>query len=225
VDNGESGDNGEMWIMGIAGIVRILGALEKRLFVDVAIDMDDHHSFAMPRPHLKIVIARAANGVIGCDNKLPWHLPEDLKRFKQLTQGTAMIMGRKTFESLPKVLPGRRHIVLSRNSDWSAEGAEVVHSRDEAIEKLGSDPGSVIGGAEIFGLFLPVVDSIELNEVGANPPGDTRIIDPKTRPEFTKQLIQQFEKEGAKPRFSFWTLQRRQDAFDFTDNLLKRRRA
>jgi len=179
----------------------------------------------MDRPHLKIVIARAMNGVIGCDNKLPWHLPEDLKRFKKLTEGTAMIMGRKTFESLPKVLPGRRHIVLSRNPDWSAEGAEVVHSRDEAIERLGGEPGSVIGGAEVFGLFLSVVDSIELTEVGAKPAGDTKIIDPKTRPEFTKRLIQQFEKEGANPRFSFWTLQRRQDAFDFTDNLLARRRA
>ncbi|HEY6047587.1 MAG TPA: dihydrofolate reductase [Sphingomicrobium sp.] len=195
------------------------------MFSDVAIDMVAQHTFEMPRPDLKIVIARAANGVIGCDNKLPWHIPEDLKRFKRLTQGTAMIMGRKTFESLPGLLPGRRHIVLSRNPDWSAEGAEVVHSRDEAIEKLGSEPGSVIGGAEIFGLFLPVVDSIELTEVGAKPPGDTKIIDPKSRPEFTKQLIQEFEKDGTKPRFSFWTLQRRQDAFDFTDNLLARRRA
>jgi dihydrofolate reductase len=192
---------------------------------NIAISNIGHHTLPMQRPPLKIVIARATNGVIGCDNKLPWHLPEDLKRFKKLTEGTAMIMGRKTFDSLPKLLPGRRHIVLTRNPNWTAEGVEVVHSRDEAIEKLGGDPGSVIGGAEVFGLFLPVVDSIELTEVSARPDGDTKIIDPKTRPEFSKRLIQQFEREGAKPKFSFWTLHRRQDAFDFTDNLLSRRRA
>lgn len=177
----------------------------------------------MSTPSLKIVIARAMNGVIGCDNKLPWHLPQDLKRFKELTQGTAMIMGRKTFESLPRLLPGRRHIVLTRNPDWSAEGVEVVHSRDEAINQLHGEPGSVIGGAEIFGLFLPVVDSIELTEVSAKPEGDTRIIDPRTRPEFATEFIREFEKRGAQPRFSFWRLKRRQDAFDFTDNLVRRR--
>jgi dihydrofolate reductase len=215
-----------MWIMGIAGIMRILGALEKRPFVDVAINMDEHHSFEMPRPHLKIVIARAANGVIGCDNKLPWHLPEDLKRFKRLTQGTAMIMGRRTFDSLPGLLPGRRHIVLTRNPDWKVEGAEVAHSREEAIEKLNGEPGSVIGGAEIFDLFLPIVDSIELTEIGAKPRGDTKIINPRERPEFSEHLIQEFKRESRKkPGFKFWSLNRKQDSFDFRENLLLSRRA
>jgi len=149
---------------------------------------------ASPRRISIVLLAAVAdNGVIGRDNGLPFRQSSDLKRFKALTMGKPVIMGRKTFESLPKVLPGRPHSGLIRNRDWTAEGAEVVHSRDEAIERLGTEPGSVIGGAEIFGLFLPVVDSIELTEVGAKPPGDTKIIDPKTRPEFSKRLIQEFE--------------------------------
>lgn len=179
----------------------------------------------MGRPPLKIVIARAMNGVIGCDNKLPWYLPEDLKRFKKLTEGTAMIMGRRTFDSLPRLLPGRRHIVLTRNENWSAEGAEAVHSVGEAIAKLEGQEGSVIGGAEIFDLFLPIVDRIELTEIGAKPQGDTMIIDPRKRPEFSKRLIDQFDKENGKPGFSFWTLERFHYTFDLGENLLARRRA
>jgi len=214
-----------MWKMGIR-ITRILGTLGQRLFGGVAINMEAYHSFEMPRPHLKIVIARAANGVIGCDNKLPWHLPEDLRRFKKLTQGTAMIMGRRTFDSLPGLLPGRRHIVLTRNPSWKAEGAEVAYSREEAIEKLNGEPGSVIGGAEIFELFLPIVDSIELTEIDARPHGDTKIINPRERPEFSEDLIDEFKRASRKqPGFKFWTLNRKQDAFDFPDNLRVRRRA
>jgi dihydrofolate reductase len=179
----------------------------------------------MDHPPLKIVIARAMNGVIGCDNKLPWHIPEDLKRFRKLTEGTAMIMGRRTFDSLPRLLPGRRHIVLTRNPTWSAEGVEVVHSRQEAIKALRHEPGSVIGGAEIFALFLPIVDSIELTEIGAKPHGDTTIINPRERPEFSQRLIQEFKRADQTPGFKFWTLDRRQDAFDFPDSLLRRRKA
>ena len=79
-----------------------------------------------------IVVARAQNGTIGKDNQLPWHIPADLKRFKALTMGGAMIMGRKTFDSLPGLLPGRRHIVLTRDREWRAEGAEVAHDPDQA---------------------------------------------------------------------------------------------
>jgi len=180
----------------------------------------------MDRPPLKIVIARAMNGVIGCDNKLPWHLPEDLKRFKKLTDGTAMIMGRRTFDSLPRLLPGRRHIVLTRNPAWSAEGVEAVHSVEEAIEKLNGEPGSVIGGAEIFDLFLPLVDRIELTEVSARPEGDATIINPRERPEFSEHLVKEFKRESAKtPGFKFWTLDRRHYTFDLGENLLARRRA
>lgn len=212
----------------IAGtwISRILGTLKDPFSRDVDVDLSAFHSSEMSRPHLKIVIARAANGVIGCDNKLPWHLPEDLKRFKKLTQGTAMIMGRRTFDSLPGLLPGRRHIVLTRNPLWSADGAEPVHSVDEAIEQLCGEAGSVIGGGEIFDLFLPFVDRIELTEIRAEPRGDTTIIDPKQLPEFSKNLIQEFKKESpAKPGFRFWTLDRRHYAFDLGENLLARKRA
>ena len=187
--------------------------------------MRKYHTLDMDRPPLKIVIARAMNGVIGCDNKLPWHLPEDLKRFKKLTQGTAMIMGRRTFDSLPGLLPGRRHIVLTRNPNWAAEGAEPVHSVEEAIKRLNGEEGSVIGGAEIFDLFLPVVDRIELTEIGAKPRGDTMIIDPRKRPEFSKQLIEEFKRQDGKPGFSFWTLDRRYYTFDLGEKLLARRRA
>src|SRR5262245_24615402 len=104
---GRSNSGHFLWIMGISGIV------QPREPANVDMHMAEYHSLDMGRPPLKIVIARAMNGVIGCDNKLPWHLPEDLKRFKKLTQGTAMIMGRRTFDSLPGLLPGRRHIVLT----------------------------------------------------------------------------------------------------------------
>src|SRR5204863_8031072 len=87
----------------------------------------------MDRPRITLVVARAQNGVIGRGGKLPWHLPADLKRFKSLTMGSAMVMGRKTFESLPGLLPGRRHIVLTTNRSWRAEGAETAHDLEQAL--------------------------------------------------------------------------------------------
>ena len=91
------------------------------------------------------VLARAINGVIGRDGTLPWHIPADLKRFKALTMGSAMIMGRKTFNSLPGVLPGRRHIVMTRDPSWSVEGVEIAHDVDQALRLAGGDAVSVIG--------------------------------------------------------------------------------
>jgi dihydrofolate reductase len=131
----------------------------------------------MARPPITIVLARAINGVIGKDNSLPWHIPGDLKRFKRLTMGTVMIMGRKTFDSLPGILPGRRHIVMTRDSGWQAEGAEVVHDVDGAIKAAGTTPISVIGGAAIFELFEPIADKIELTEVIAEVDGDVSMPD------------------------------------------------
>ncbi len=84
-------------------------------------------------------LARAINGVIGKDNGLPWHIPGDLRRFKQLTMGSAMIMGRKTFDSLPGILPGRRHIVMTRDPDWNVEGVDVAHDVDSAIAAAGDE--------------------------------------------------------------------------------------
>ena len=129
----------------------------------------------MNHPEIVLIVARADNGVIGADGALPWHIPADLRRFKQLTMGAPMIMGRKTFESLPGLLPGRRHIVLTRDRDWSEEGAEVAHGIDEAVALANAPHVSVIGGAEIYRLFLGRADRIELTEVHLSPKGDARL--------------------------------------------------
>ena len=118
---------------------------------------------------ITFVLARADNGVIGVNGRLPWRLPADLKRFKALTMRRPMIMGRKTFDSFPAPLPGRRHIVLTRDRAWAAEGAEVARSPAEALAMAGED-AAVIGGAEVFALFEP--DRIELTEVHCSPEGD-----------------------------------------------------
>ena len=131
----------------------------------------------MARPPITIVLARAINGVIGKDNGLPWHIPGDLKRFKQLTMGTAMIMGRKTFDSLPGILPGRQHIVMTHDPDWVVDGVDVVHDLEGAIAAAGETPISVIGGAAIFELFEPIADKIELTEVIAEIDGDVSMPD------------------------------------------------
>ncbi len=123
----------------------------------------------MDKPPITLIVARAQNGVIGRDGRLPWHLPADLKRFKALTIGSVMLMGRKTFDSLPGLLPGRRHIVLTRDRNWQAPGAEVAHDAREALRLAGGDPVSVIGGADIFALFLPLADRIELTRRFASP--------------------------------------------------------
>jgi dihydrofolate reductase len=102
---------------------------------------------------LSLIVAVAENGVIGKDNQLPWHLPNDLKYFKNQTWGMPILMGRKTFESIGKPLPGRKSIVITRNNNWQYDGVEVVHSIDDAIDKaenLGVKEIFVIGGAEIF---------------------------------------------------------------------------
>jgi dihydrofolate reductase len=161
----------------------------------------------MPNP-IFMVVARAANGVIGRDGTLPWHLPADLKRFKALTTGSAMVMGRKTFDSLPGLLPGRRHVVLTRASDWSAPGAEVVHSVEEALQAAGDVPLSVIGGAEIFQLFRPHVSRIELTEVLAEVPGDTFMRDPREGGRWREVRSEEHGAEGERPPFRFVTLER-----------------
>ncbi|MES2753063.1 MAG: dihydrofolate reductase [Pseudomonadota bacterium] len=149
-------------------------------------------------------LARADNGVIGRDGKLPWHLPADLKRFKAQTLGRAMIMGRKTFESFPAPLPGRRHIVLTRDRDWHAAGAEVVHSVAEALA-LAGDGAAVIGGAEVFALLLDRAGRIELTEVHCDAAGDVSV------PEFTgwhEVARENHAADGAQPGYSFVTLAR-----------------
>ena len=107
----------------------------------------------MAKPDITIVVARALNGTIGRDGTLPWHLPGDLKHFKAVTMGSAMIMGRKTFDSLPGLLPGRRHIVLTRDTGWGPDGVEVAHDRDGALALAGNDRVKVICGTSIFAML------------------------------------------------------------------------
>lgn len=159
------------------------------------------------RPEIILIVARAANGVIGRDGRLPWHLPADLKRFKTITMGAPMIMGRRTFESLPGLLPGRRHIVLTRDPEWRADGAEVAHSVDEALGLAGGRC-SVIGGAEIFRLFEPRAAKVELTEVHGEIEGDTTM--PPFDPAIWRETAREdHAAEGGRPAFSFVSLARR----------------
>jgi dihydrofolate reductase len=157
---------------------------------------------------IQLVVARARNGVIGRDGTLPWHLPADLARFKRLTLGTAMVMGRKTFESLPGLLPKRRHIVITRSADWSAPGAEVVHSLAEALALAAPDDVSVIGGAEIFALAIHYADRVELTEVRADVEGDTAMADPRDSGAWTETFREQHGAEDGRLPFAFVTLER-----------------
>lgn len=153
---------------------------------------------------LSLHLARAANGVIGRDGALPWHLPADLKRFKAQTIGRPMIMGRKTFESFPAPLPGRRHIVLTRDRAWQAKGAEVAHSPEEALALAGGD-AAVIGGADVFALFADRAERVELTEVHATPEGDT-IVPPFSG--WREIFREDHPADGDRPGYSFVTLVR-----------------
>ncbi|HEY6917345.1 MAG TPA: dihydrofolate reductase, partial [Allosphingosinicella sp.] len=149
-----------------------------------------------------IVVARADNGVIGKDGKLPWHLPADLKHFKAVTSGAPMIMGRKTFESLPGLLPGRRHIVITRDLRWKAEGAETVHSAEEALAAAGGERVSIIGGAEIIRLFEPLATSWELTEVHLEAEGETVLTAPDASL-WQEVLREDHNADGERPAYSF----------------------
>lgn len=162
----------------------------------------------MNHPEIILILARAENGVIGKDGTMPWHLPADLRHFKSLTQGKPMIMGRKTFDSLPGLLPGRRHIVLTRDAGWNAEGAEVARSAEEALKIANAPQITVIGGAEIYRLFLPKADRIALTEVHIDAEGDTIMdgFDPAT---WQESIRENHDAENGKPGFSFVTLKRK----------------
>lgn len=163
----------------------------------------------MNHPEITLILARAANGVIGADGRMPWHLPADLRRFKQLTMGRPMIMGRKTFDSLPALLEGRRHIVLTRDTGWHDEGAEAAHSVEEALRLANAPQVMVIGGAEIYRLFLAVADRIELTHVGLEPRGDAVIDwpDPAHWQEIAR--AEHPADDAGRPAFAFVTFTRR----------------
>ena len=153
-----------------------------------------------------LIYARADNGVIGRGNGLPWHLPADLRRFKALTMGKPMIMGRKTFESLPGLLPGRRHIVMTRDPRWQAHGAEVARSAGQALDLAGAGPVAVIGGAEIFAQFMALAEWIELTEVHGDHDGD--VIMPALGGEWREVAREDHPERDGRPAHAFVTLRR-----------------
>lgn len=159
---------------------------------------------------LSMIVAVAENGVIGRNNALPWYLPNDLKYFKQTTMGKPVIMGRKTYESIGKPLPGRTNIVITRQADYQPEGVKVVSSVEAARELAesvclidGQEEAMIMGGAEIYALALPHTDRLYLTEVHADVDGDAFF------PEYDKSLWQEvaredFAAEGPNPyNYSF----------------------
>ncbi len=125
------------------------------------------------QPLISLIVAMAQNGVIGRDNALPWRLPADLKRFKAFTLGKIVLMGRKTFESIGRPLPGRDNLVLTRDRGWWASGVIVVHSVEQALTQAGANELVAIGGAQIYRLLMPFARRIYLTHVHADVPGDT----------------------------------------------------
>ena len=145
---------------------------------------------------LSMIVAVSENGVIGRNNSLPWYLPNDLKYFKQTTMGKPVIMGRKTYESIGKPLPGRTNIVITRQADYQPEGVKVVNSVEAAKELAesvclidGQDEAMIMGGAEIYALSLPYTDRLYLTEVHADVQGDAFF------PEYDKSRWQEVARE------------------------------
>jgi dihydrofolate reductase len=127
----------------------------------------------MAMTSLSLIVAIAQNNVIGINNTLPWHLPEDLKRFRALTMGHHIIMGRKTYESLGRLLPGRTTVIVTRNLSYSVEGAMVVHSLDDAIKACGDDSEAfLIGGAELYQQGLQFAHKLYVTEIDLGVTGD-----------------------------------------------------
>ena len=153
-----------------------------------------------------LVVAVTANGVIGAGGSMPWHLPADFRRVKTLTMGKPLIMGRKTFESLPGILPGRRHIVITRDGEWNAEGAEVAHSLDEALAMANAPHIVIFGGAQIYAQALPRASRIELTEIHAEIAGDTLM--PSFGEGWRETFREEHAAEGGRPAFAFVTLLR-----------------
>ena len=160
----------------------------------------------MIKSELTIIAAASTNNVIGFDNKLIWNIPKDLKRFKELTQGHSVIMGRKTFESLPNPLPNRRNIVVTRNKDYSPEGIEVFSSIEDAIDACREDlQPFIIGGGEIYSQTINLVDKIELTRVYKDYQGDAFFPDiPLDNFELANELVNYLDDDNS-TKYSFLT--------------------
>lgn len=136
----------------------------------------------MNGPDLTLVVAVARNGVIGADGGMPWHLPDDMRRFKRLTMGAPMLMGRRTFDSIGRPLPGRRTVVVTRDPAWTTPGVDVVHSVEQALTVLAAEPRvSVVGGGQIYRQTIDDAVALEVTEVDRDVAGDTTfpVIDPQ----------------------------------------------
>jgi len=161
------------------------------------------------RPRITIIVAYAANRVIGKDGNIPWHLSEDLKRFRRLTMGHHIVMGRKTWESIGRLLPGRKHIIISRKPGYDVPGATVVDSVDAAIAAArGGSEIFVIGGEEIFRLVLPIADRILATEINRDYEGDTYF--PELEEGIWRETAREKREDAASGlRYCFVTLERR----------------
>lgn len=159
-------------------------------------------------PEIVLVVAVADNGVMGADGGMPWHLSADFRRVKALTMGKPLVMGRKTFDSLPGILPGRRHIVITRDAGWQADGAERADSLEQALDLANAPQIIVFGGAQIYAQALPMADRIEWTEVHARPEGDTYFPD-FDRSEWTETFRESHPADSQSPAFDFVTLLRK----------------
>jgi dihydrofolate reductase len=167
----------------------------------------------MSQAKIVLVVAVAQNGVIGRDGDLPWRLPSDLKRFKQLTLGKPVVKGRKTWDSIGRPLPGRPNIVVTRDASFAAPGATVVSSLDEGLavaqreaEALGVDEVCVIGGGQIYAQVFDRADILHVTRVEADVAGDTRFpaIDPAVFEKVADEPIPQGEKDSHAMHFATW---------------------
>lgn len=129
----------------------------------------------MPSPLLTAVVAMTPGGVIGLNGDMPWRLRSDLKRFKKLTMGGVLLMGRKTYESIGRPLPGRRTIVITRNRGWRSDGVENAGSPEEAVNMAGAEPTFVVGGAQIYRSLMPRCNQVFLTKVLSSVDGDTTL--------------------------------------------------
>jgi dihydrofolate reductase len=159
---------------------------------------------------ISLLVAATDNGVIGRDNGMPWHLPDDLKHFKTLTLGKPVLMGRRTYQSIGRPLPGRTNLVLTRSADWSVPGVTVVADLDAAVRAAGCAPELVVvGGAQVYALALPRATRIYLTRIHANIEGDTRL--PELDLHHWHELSRQLHPVDARHPYamSFVTLERR----------------
>ncbi len=128
------------------------------------------------QPRLSMIVAMARNRVIGADGKIPWHLPNELQLFKRVTMGHHIIMGRKTYESINRLLPGRTTVIVTRQAGYAISGAKIAHTLEDAIAQCSGDSEVfIIGGGELYRAAMPLADRIYLTVVDAEPAGDTRM--------------------------------------------------